>query len=30
MAFMPTEEELQCEIEKQKRFFLSQHGNNEE
>lgn len=30
MAFMPTEEELQHEIEKQKRFFLSQHGNNEE
>lgn len=30
MAFMPTEEELQREIEKQKRFFLSQHGNDEE
>ena len=29
MAFMPTEEELQREIEKQKRFFLSQHGNEE-
>lgn len=26
MTFMPTEEELRCEIEQQKRFFLAQHG----
>lgn len=29
MAFMPTEEELRHEIEQQKRFFLAQHGKEE-
>ncbi|MDD5814727.1 MAG: PDDEXK nuclease domain-containing protein [Bacteroidales bacterium] len=28
MTYMPTEEELTAEIEKQKRFFLAQHGLN--
>lgn len=28
MAYMPTEEELQNEIEQQKRFFIEQHGND--
>lgn len=27
MAYMPTEEELRHEIERQKQFFLSQHGH---
>ena len=30
MAFMPTEEELRREIEKQKRFYLEQHGGNKQ
>lgn len=30
MAYMPTEEELRREIEQQKQFFLSQHGNDDE
>ena len=29
MSFMPTEEELRREIEKQKHFFLAQHGEEE-
>ena len=29
MAYMPTEEELRREIERQKRFFLEQHGKEE-
>ncbi len=28
MTYMPTEEELRCEIEQQKRFFLEQHGKD--
>ena len=30
MAYMPTEEELRREIEQQKRFFMEQHGMEEE
>lgn len=30
MAYMPTEEELRCEIERQKRFFLEQHSEMSE
>lgn len=30
MAYMPTEEELSREIEQQKRFFMEQHGKEEE
>lgn len=29
MAYMPTEEELQREIEQQKQFFLAQHGKED-
>ncbi len=29
MAYMPTEEELRREIERQKRFFLEQHDKEE-
>ena len=29
MAYMPTEEELRREIEQQKRFYLAQHGDDE-
>jgi len=28
MTYMPTEEELRNEIEQQKRFFLEQHGTD--
>lgn len=30
MTYMPTEEELRREIEQQKRFFMEQHGKEEE
>ncbi len=29
MTYMPTEEELRCEIEQQKRFFMEQHGKED-
>lgn len=29
MAYMPTEEELRCEIEQQKRFYLAQHSKED-